>query len=227
MSEPLFDHPAGQPPLPGRVHDVAADLHREGGTAAANGTTGGAAQPAPLAVPRIISLDLSLTSTGVAGDGWTDTATYPSVPKDASLLRRHTRMRLLRQRILDLVGPADIVAVEGPSYGHGPQAGEHERAGLWWLIVDSLIRRNVTVIVISPSSLKKYATGKGNAGKDLVLMAAASRIPGFDGGNDQADAAWLHQMVLAHYAPALAVPVPAKHREALAVISWPDIPKVA
>lgn len=43
MSDAIFDHPAGVPPVTGRVHNVVAD----GEAAASNGTAGGASRPAP------------------------------------------------------------------------------------------------------------------------------------------------------------------------------------
>ena len=47
------------------------------------------------------------------------------------------------------------------------------------------------------ATIKKHATGKGNAGKDLVI--AAMRARGFDPGDDnEADALAILQWALAH-----------------------------
>ncbi len=43
---------------------------------------------------------------------------------------------------------------------------------------------------VSPSEVKKLATGKGNAGKDLVLAAARKRWPEC-GDDNEADARWI------------------------------------
>lgn len=57
--------------------------------------------------PRVIGLDLSLTSTGVAGGGWAEEL-RPG-PR-----RSHERMAWLRGHIHALTGGAHLVVVEGP-----------------------------------------------------------------------------------------------------------------
>jgi hypothetical protein len=142
--------------------------------------------PAATATPPVVlGLDLSLSSTGVAGNaggGWAD------VIKPPAKLRGHERMAYIRGAILDRYIPGvTLVAVEGPSYGNQGaqrQAGHHERAGLWWLLTHYLWAADVPTIVVPPASLKKYATGKGNAGKDDVLREVVRRFPWFQGDNN-------------------------------------------
>lgn len=175
---------------------------------------------------RVIGLDLSLTSTGIGvwrGDAFVDTVRI----KPLAHLRGLERMRWLRAEIgswaLSGLWTADLAVIEGPSYGNqgtGRQAGHHERAGLWWLIVDSLEARGVPVAVAPPATVKKYATGKGNAGKDEMLAAAIRRNPEFHGGNDEADAMWLAAMGADHLGHPL-MQVPEAHRAALKSVAWP------
>lgn len=172
----------------------------------------------PGGAPTIRGLDLSLTSTGVAGNaGWVETLKPPAK------LRGHERMAWLKAAILDHVRGVDLVVVEGPSYGSGAQrqSGHHERAGLWWLVTHALWTADVPVAVAPPASVKKLATGKGNANKDDMVLAAARRFDWFAAGNDGADAVWL----AAAGAEWLGVPMvslPQLNLTALAGIAWPE-----
>jgi Holliday junction resolvasome RuvABC endonuclease subunit len=137
--------------------------------------------------PRVLAVDLSLTATGLAGNWpapWTDTIK----PKTAG----HERINEITSVIYAHASKAavDLVIVEGPSYGSAKgQRGHHERAGLWWHVTWRLWRNHVPLLVMPPTAVKVYATGKGNAGKDDVLVAALKRWP--DSGitnNNEADA---------------------------------------
>jgi crossover junction endodeoxyribonuclease RuvC len=117
---------------------------------------------------------------------------------------------------------ADWVVVEGPSYGsQGAQQGHHERAGLWWMVADKMSSTKAQWIVVAPTSLKKYATGKGNASKDQVLSAAINRYREFPvDDNNVADALVLAAMGR----DALGIPlatVPKVNRDALDKVQWP------
>jgi crossover junction endodeoxyribonuclease RuvC len=131
----------------------------------------------------VVGLDLSLTSTGVAdGNG-----TRRFCPKSRGIERLHdfyTWAAAVR---------ADLVMMEGYSYGsRGKVFDIGEMGGVVKL---ALSMRGVPFIIVPPSTLKKYATGKGNAGKDEVLSAAIRA--GFAGSNnDEADAWWLRHMGL-------------------------------
>ena len=139
----------------------------------------------------IVGLDLSLTSTGVATADRTWRIKPKAVRQDAPLPDRFVRHRVIRSTILDLLAEVrpELVVVEGPS--HGSQHGhEHERGGLWWAVLDLVDQADISILVATPNMIKKYATGKGNADKDIVLSAANRRFPWFEGGNDEADALW-------------------------------------
>ena len=167
--------------------------------------------------PRVLGLDLSLTSTGIAScTGWADTLKPPAK------LRGHDRLRWLLTAVADHTRLADLVVVEGPSYGsQAGQAGHHERAGLWWLTTHQLWTREVPVAVAPPSCVKRYATGKGNASKDAVLSAVVRRFAWFGEGNDAADAVILAALG-ADQVGAPMVAMPKEHRAALGGVAWPD-----
>lgn len=169
--------------------------------------------------PKVLGLDLSLTSTGVA---------WP--PADTRLIGRAIeargvgRLQWLRAQIREKTWErgSDLVVVEGPSYGsQGGQRGHHERAGLFWLVVVDLHVDGIPYAIVPPASLKKYATGRGNAGKDDVMREVARRFPWFNGNNDAADALVLAAMGCDHLGQPWA-PMPQHHREALSKVDWPE-----
>lgn len=161
----------------------------------------------------VVGVDLSLRSTGVA------TAKGCLRIQPAKGLAGVARLRVIRAAVAEHTAGADLVVVEGPSYGSNGGLA-HERGGLWWLVVERLDALGRRVAVAAPSVRAKYATGKGNAGKDEVLAAAVRRFPSLAfTGNDEADALWL--CALGH--EALGSPIvalPAVQRAAAGKLTW-------
>ena len=228
--------------------------------------------------PRVVGLDLSLSSTGIATpDGQIITHGY-SLPKAATDAERVTRLTHLRDHLLTICrrrcscgdtgwiedegwspyeyGPpakerrpwdglvpcgwcnhgdddhrdpaqprhgVDLVVIEGFSFG-SPQ-GATEAGGLGWTIRIALTEACVPFAVVPPSTLKKFATGKGNAGKDDMKLAALSRL-GIEftgkGSGDRCDATWLRVMGLDALGCQV-VDLPAVNRQALAKVAWPEV----
>lgn len=68
--------------------------------------------------------------------------------------------------------------VECPSYGSARASSSlWDRAGLWHRMVGALINDRVPVAVASPTVVKKWATGSGNAGKAAVASAITRLMP--------------------------------------------------
>lgn len=180
---------------------------------------------------RVVGIDLSLTSTGLAEVTW-DSNLGASISVQriqskgaaaASLADRARRLRLLANGVTEWAGGADLAVIEGPSFGQARQGGQHDRAGLWWLVVDCLrVDYDVTVVEVPPSVRAKYATGAGNAAKDAVLAAAVKRYPNTDiTGNDVADAVILAAMGARHLGQP-ADSLPQIHLQAMAKVHWPN-----
>lgn len=181
---------------------------------------------------RIIGLDLSLTATGVAiiTDGTagvpraTKTHTITSAgAKDATLTDRLRRLDLIERRILECIDhePPDLIVIEQPAFSR-TTGHHHDRSGLWWRIVSVCEFSLGPVVEVTPSGLKKYVTGKGNAGKDEVLLAVARRFPDIGvANNNEADALVLAAMGADHLGQPL-VTMPAAHRAALTAVRWPE-----
>lgn len=151
----------------------------------------------------IIGIDPSLTETGIATNDGLDI--IQSLPAGNSLGARHNRLSTIVHQIDNIVlgvltdtARADLVVIEAPSMGstRQVQASGVDRNGLWWLIVQRLYTLTIPVVDVPPATLKKFATGKGNATKPDMRMALYQRA-GLDCRNDnKVDAWWLRQVGL-------------------------------
>lgn len=182
----------------------------------------------------IVGLDLSLTSTGIAtintetGQRTVERVTSKG-KKDASLTDRQGRLHNLRLAICLKAADADLVVIEGPSFGQARQGGQHDRAGLWWIIVDWLSQPEDAdgwgkrIVEVSPASRAKYGTGKGNGAKDAVLAAVVRRYPEVEvSGNDEADALLLAAMGARHLGAPIEDSLPQTHLAAMDNVAWPS-----
>lgn len=167
--------------------------------------------------PLVIGLDLSLTSTGVAGEGWSD--------KIRTKTRGDARIKILQCAIADYIKAADLVVMEGPSYGHGALAGHEDMAGLRVIVRQYCYRHHIPYGVMPPSSLKLYAAGYGKAEKGAVRSAIAERYGHLTEGAARYDEADAYAAMAAGYdwlGQPLA-PAPEKNRKALAGCAWPAL----
>lgn len=175
--------------------------------------------PAAARTITVLALDLSLTATGAAGNargGWAATIKPPAK------LKGHARLAYILDEIRDCYLPGvDYVAVEGPAWGAKGSA-YHQLAGEWWLVTHMLWQLGLPVAVVGPTTRAKYATGKGGAGKDLVMVEVARRFTWFNGDNNAADATFIAAMVCDHLGIPMAT-MPALNRTALDAVEWPEL----
>lgn len=162
---------------------------------------------------RVIGLDLSLTSTGVAlPDGSVRRITVKAVGVER-LVRIADAVRRL--------AVADLAVIEGYAFGRQNQAAHLGELG--GVIRVSLFGLGVPYVEVPPALLKKFATGKGNASKEDMLVAAVKRL-GYDGAsNDEADALWLRAAALDAYGLPVAE-MPRDQRAVLGKVDWPEMP---
>lgn len=167
-------------------------------------------------VPRVVGLDLSLTCTGVAGEGWTDI-----IRTD---LRGHPRLAFIVDQVAIHIRNADLVVIEGPSFGGGVAHRHEDLAGLRVMVRHACWRRGIPYAVVPPSCRALYATGKGSGPKGAVRDSVRERY-GVEcdgpGRYDQADAYTLLAMGLHHLGWPLAI-VPDTNRRGLDGCQWPD-----
>lgn len=174
---------------------------------------------------KVVGLDLSITAPGVAvlDDAAITVNVYKSKPLGPTLHDRDRRLALLLADVVEHLAHANLVVVEAPPYGHTPANGSaHDRAGFWWRVVHAAQLTGAHVVEVSPTSLKKYATGKGNASKEEVMWKVASEWPGVDAHDDNGcDALWLAAMGRAHLDPDTALHSVTKARAAvLKSVAW-------
>jgi crossover junction endodeoxyribonuclease RuvC len=161
---------------------------------------------------KVVGLDLSLTCTGVAvatQDGAITDRITSKPTKDATLRERVARLGMMAALTCDHATGADLIVVEGPSYG-STTGHQHDRSGLWWLVVGKLSGL-YPVVEVAPGTRMRYATGRGNASKDDVLSAVIRRYHHIDvNGNDEADALILAAMGARFLGHPLERPVPGR-----------------
>jgi Holliday junction resolvasome RuvABC endonuclease subunit len=168
---------------------------------------------------RIAGLDISLTGTGVATT--TGTISIPTNGKrNDSLTMRHHRFQRIIRAVFDELGHCDLAVVEDAAYA-AVGGSKWDRGGLWWLIIDGLLDREIPVALVSPKSRAKYATGNGSAGKAAVMRAAQQTYGAITRDDNQADALILRAMGHDWAGQPLAA-VPDLNRTALLSCQWPD-----
>lgn len=160
---------------------------------------------------KIAGLDLSLTSTGLV-DGAGEAHLIGSKQRGLD------RLAELRDLILDNLAGATLVAIEGYAYGRPNQA--HQLGELGGVIRLALHERDIHIANVPPSTVKLWATGKGNAPKDAVLAAAVRRWPDIN-DNNIADAAWLRDLAEHAYSGKDTPEIPAAKARALIAVEWP------
>jgi crossover junction endodeoxyribonuclease RuvC len=161
---------------------------------------------------RIVGLDLSLVETGIADASGTFTL--------KNKLKGMERLEWIRHEVHENVIDADLVVVEGYSFGSPGRA--HATGELGGVVRLMMYENKVRYAEVPPATLKKFTTGKGNANKD-EMIAAAIRKFGFQGSNNnEADAYMLRLMGLYYFV--LDPPDIARTEymiEAIAKVPWP------
>lgn len=164
----------------------------------------------------IAAFDLSLTGTGYC---LPDGSTGRLVP--AAGMVGPQRLAWLASRVMALARgtqskAARLVVLEGYAFARANQA--HQLGELGGVVRVSLWQQGIAYVEIAPSVLKRYATGKGNASKDLVLSAASHRAGRMFETGDEADAWWLWALARDASGDPV-IEMPQAHRDVLAKVS--------
>lgn len=138
---------------------------------------------------RILGLDLSLTATGWALV-WEGSPRWGVIKSKSRGVKRLSEIRNAVLDILNQTQPS-LAVIEGYSYGsHQGMAGLAELGGVIRLL---LLDMAIPFIVVAPATNKKFATGKGNAEKDLMLKRVFQHWGADMNNNNEADAFALAQ----------------------------------
>jgi Holliday junction resolvasome RuvABC endonuclease subunit len=166
---------------------------------------------------RVLGLDLSITSPGICTPG----GSAFSVRTNAK--RKDHRLDDIASNIAVYLGGTDLAVIEGMGRFKGNTgqiiAMVHGAVRL------ELVRAGVPYVVIPPASVKKFATGNGNADKQMMLDAARKHGVDFGTDDDACDAWWLYQAGL-HRAEGGELFVPEVWAGALNEVDWSCLPGV-
>jgi Holliday junction resolvasome RuvABC endonuclease subunit len=159
----------------------------------------------------VAGLDLSMTATGFALPDGTTHLVKPKTEGDERLTEIRARLSSLRD--------CDLVAIED-------LPANAKSAGITGMVHGAvrslLLACAVPYVLITPASLKAYATGSGNAGKPEMAVAAFKRAGVEFGDDNQCDAWWLRAMALDHLGTPL-FDLPAAQRKRLDAVKWPQV----
>lgn len=186
---------------------------------------------------RVIGIDVSLTSTGIAIVHRDLRAAADTIEtkghRGDTVSDRFARLMRIDNAVADWIygGPLNascsptLTVIEAPVSVRHPGGSTWDRAGLWWSIVRTALACG-PVATVSPTTRAKWATGKGNADKAAVAAFMTRYAPNVPIGNsDEADAlalaymgaqklGWLHATGGIQYA-------------AIDAVQWPELAGVS
>lgn len=138
---------------------------------------------------KILGADLSLTGTGlvVLTDGKVTfqklIKSKPQGDKPKDELQR--LIGIIRQVKVEGI---DLVVVEGIAFGIRKTTSLAQLSALNYLVRMQCWEHSVPFVIVSPNTLKKFITGKGNAEKDQIMLAVYKRWKFMPDNSDIADA---------------------------------------
>lgn len=136
------------------------------------------------------------------------------------MLRIQTITYTVRAQILEdwKIPNVDVIVIEAPAFSKN-NGMSHERAGLWWHIYGMLTEFGCRILVVKPNVRAKYATGRGTAGKDEVMLAVPKRYPTAPiTNNNECDAVVLAAMGARYAECPIETTLPAAHLSAMKTV---------
>lgn len=162
---------------------------------------------------KIMGLDLSITSTGVClpdGSAYTIKCTAKQGDK---------RLNIIRDRVrADAAGVGLVMMEDLPRHAHGAGVTGMVQGAVRVVLNDL----HIPYVLVTPATLKMFATGKGNADKSAMILAAFKRGGVEFADDNQCDAWWLHVAGLYQYGEQLPISsLPVVQSAALTKVDWP------
>ena len=160
----------------------------------------------PLQSRFYIGVDPSVTSTGVVIIGQNETYVHRIQPgkrrgpECLDYIVTHLEMALSNSALSDtweeLPSSEVLGAVEGPALGATSRADDLGQVR--GVVLLTLYRHGIPSLMVAPTSLKKFATGHGQAKKDKMVESAVAEL-NRDLNDDEADAYWLSRVAQAYH----------------------------
>lgn len=150
---------------------------------------------------RVLGIDLSFTSTGLACARWTKTIRSSSIDKP-SLGDWSWRIIEIAEQICEEAERLrpHMAVIEAPTFSNFATSNDretaakrtsglpHERAGLWWAVVCGLKRLGIVVCKLEPRRLKLFLSLDAKAQKKQQVQAARAYSGLLIRNDDEADA---------------------------------------
>lgn len=159
---------------------------------------------------KVAGLDLSITATGVCHTVQDAACWHLIRTKQEGDLR----LNELQSKIREYVRDSDLILIEG-------YLNNSKSAGITGMVQGAvrsmLIEQGIPYATLPPTSLKKYATGRGNADKRDMALAAYKRAELEFRDDNTCDAWWLWTAAM-DYSEAAPFTMPALNRESLSKI---------
>lgn len=174
----------------------------------------------------LIALDLALRSTGIA---WS--SPHLGVRTVAPTCRGHERLDEIVRAVSTVVAGCRprLAVIERLPVIAGRGDSAVVMAGPHWLVRHWLWLHRIPYTLVTPATLKTYATGKGggpDADKRAVTIAAQQMLHPhgvYVRNDDEADAVVLLALALHHYGRPLVPSTRRYHAEAMGTVEWPDL----
>lgn len=173
---------------------------------------------------KIVGVDQSLRNTGLATIERGVFISTGRVSTEKMNVKGHSRIDVIIDEIMRTVGDTPSasvrVGIEGPAMSAKGSAVV-QIFGLYGILCRELYLAGLRYYVVTPQSVKQYATGKGNASKDEVLAAMIRRHPEVDFfSNDIADAMAVAAIGARKFADPVEDSLPKRAIEALDKVQW-------
>lgn len=166
---------------------------------------------------KILAIDPSLTSMGLCyANGVTDTV---DIGKKTTGI---DRLLALRSEMLDVlnVHKPEVVILEDYAYAKAHKA---HQLGEWGGMLRVMLHEmKFPFLVVSPGTLKRWATGSGQSSKVKVVSELSRRADKTFPNDDEADAWALWSMARQHYGQP-AIKMPKDRIEAIQSLAWPEL----
>lgn len=164
----------------------------------------------------VLGIDPSLTATGLAlPDGSTKTIKY--TPRS---LMGDIRLKVIYEELLREIEIHSVThAIIEDLPAHAKSAGITGKAQ--GVVRLACLMSNVPFVTVVPSSVKKFATGKGTADKPDMRMELYKRTGVDQKDDNQVDAFWMREMVLNYFGLG-SIDLPKANLEGLTKIQWTE-----